>query len=154
MRSYTRQQLKQNAFAETTADTIHWAVAHRSKLVIAGIVLAVIVAIGVGSWGYISYRNQRVPSGTGRDHSEVHGADPHGRDARNSRFAEFCLCAGRAKVTNGEFSRIADKYSFTESGALARYFVGVVLFAIWATTQPRKSSLERSPTAGTKTSPA
>jgi predicted negative regulator of RcsB-dependent stress response len=37
----------------------------------------------------------------------------------------FASAQERAKVTNAEFSRIADKYSFTESGALARYFVGV-----------------------------
>ena len=35
MRSYTRHQLKENAFAETTAETISWAVEHRSKLIAA-----------------------------------------------------------------------------------------------------------------------
>ena len=125
MRSYTRQQLKQNAFAETTADTIHWAVAHRSKLVIAGIVLAVVVAIVVGSWGYISYRNQQgrqelaatIQKYTAPIRTEGTPATPDS--------LSFASAQERAKVTNGEFSRIADKYSFTESGALARYFVGV-----------------------------
>ena len=46
MRSYTRHQLKENAFAETTADTISWAVEHRSKLIAA----AVIVAIAMSVW--------------------------------------------------------------------------------------------------------
>ena len=48
MRSYTRQQLKQNAFAETTADTISWAVEHRSKLIAAAIVAVVVAASALG----------------------------------------------------------------------------------------------------------
>ena len=59
MRSYTRHQLKQDAFAETTADTITWAVENRSKLIAAGIVLAVVAAAAMGAWAFVNYRNQQ-----------------------------------------------------------------------------------------------
>jgi predicted negative regulator of RcsB-dependent stress response len=125
VRSYTRQQLKQNAFAETTADTITWAVAHRSKVIAAGIALAVVVAIVAGGWAYVSYRNQQ-----GRQELaaaiQKYSAPirPEGTPATPDVLS-FASAQERAKVTNAEFSRIAEKYSYTESGALARYFVGI-----------------------------
>src|SRR3974390_1148095 len=33
----------------------------------------------------------------------------------------------RAKAANAEFTRIADKYSFTRNGRMARYFAGITL---------------------------
>jgi len=35
--------------------------------------------------------------------------------------------ADRAKAANADFTRIADKYSFTRNGRLARYFAGITL---------------------------
>ena len=37
------------------------------------------------------------------------------------------VLAERAKAANADFSRIADKYSFTRNGRLARYFAGITL---------------------------
>ncbi len=125
MRSYTRQQLKQNAFAETTADTISWAVAHRSKVMAASIALAILVAVVAGGWAYVNYRDQQ-----GRQElsstMQKYGAPirPAGTPATPDVLS-FGSSQERAKVTNAEFARIADKYSFTESGALARYFEGL-----------------------------
>jgi hypothetical protein len=48
VRSYTRHQLKENAFAETTAETITWAVEHRSKLIAAATVVAIVAAAALG----------------------------------------------------------------------------------------------------------
>ncbi len=127
MRSYTRHQLKENAFAETTADTISWAVEHRAKLMAAAIVVAVVAAAALGVWAYIDYRNQQASD-------ELSGAlqkynapiRPAGEPA-SPEMLSYASSAERAKAANADFTRIADKYSFTRNGRLARYFSGITL---------------------------
>jgi tetratricopeptide (TPR) repeat protein len=127
VRSYTRHQLKQDAFAETTADTIHWAVEHRSKLVAAVIVLAVVAAAALGGWAYVNYRDQQASG-------ELAGAlQKYGAPIRQSDEPpipdQLSYSSGieRAKAANADFTRIANKYSFTRNGRIAHYFEGITL---------------------------
>ena len=127
MRSSTRHQLKQNAFAETTVETISWAKENEKQLTVAAVVLAVIVALAIGAYAYINYRNQQASQ-------ELSGAlqkynapiRPAGQPASP---LELSYTAGteRAKAANADFTRIADKYSFTRNGRIARYFEGITL---------------------------
>ena len=127
MRSYTRRQLKQNAFAETTVETISWAVEHRSKLIAVGIALAVVVASLVGGWAYITYRNQQASQELSAAILKYSAPiRPEGTPA-SPDTPSFASAQERAKVTNADFTRIANKYSFTQSGTLARYFEGMTL---------------------------
>lgn len=127
MRSYTRHQLKENTFATSTAETISWAVENRSKLVAAGIVLAVVLAVLLGGWAYVNYRDQQAASELATAIQKYNAPiRPPGTPA-TSDLLSFASAQERAKVTNAEFTRIADKYSFTQSGKMARYFAGVTL---------------------------
>lgn len=125
MRSYTRHQLKQDSFRTSTTETISWAVEHQSKLVAAGIVVAVIVAVFIGGWWYVNYRDQQAQSQLSAA-IEKYGAPvrPAGEPA-NPEMLSFASAQERAKTTNAEFTRLADKYSFTQSGRVARYFAGI-----------------------------
>ena len=127
MRNYTRHQLKQNAFAETTAETISWAVEHRSKLIAAAIVVALVAA---ARSGHLGVRELSQPAGqrrAGRGPAEVQRSHPSRRRARQSGSVELCVRRERAKAANADFTRIADKYSFTRNGRIARYFAGITL---------------------------
>jgi hypothetical protein len=127
VRSYTRHQLKENAFAETTAETITWAVEHRSKLIAAATVVAIVAAAALGIWAFVNYRNQQA-------NNELSGAllkynapiRPAGEPA-SPEVLSYASSAERAKAANADFTRIADKYSFTRNGRLARYFAGITL---------------------------
>jgi predicted negative regulator of RcsB-dependent stress response len=125
VRSYTRHQLKQNAFAETTVDTISWAVQHRSKLIAAAVALAVIAAALLGGWAYVNYRDQQagqqLAAAIMKYSSPIR---PEGTPATPD-VPSYGSVQERAKAAAGDFARIADKYSFTSSGTLARYFLGV-----------------------------
>lgn len=127
MRSYTRHQLKQDAFAETTADTIHWAVEHRSKLVAAAIVLAVVAAAALGAWAYVNYRNQQA-SGELAGALQKYSA-PIRQAGEPPIPDQLSYASGieRAKAANADFTRIANKYSFTRNGRIAHYFEGITL---------------------------
>ena len=125
MRSYTRHQLKQDAFAASTAETISWAVEHRSKLVAAGTVVVVILALVLGGWAYINYRDQQAREQLAQAIQKFNEpVRPAGTPA-SPDFPSYGSNEERGKATNAEFVRIADKYSYTQSSAVARYFAGI-----------------------------
>ena len=127
MRSTTRHQLKQNSFAETTVETISWAKDHNKQLTTAAIVVAIVVALGIGAYAFVNYRNQQASQ-------ELSGAlqkynapiRPAGEPASPVQLS-YASGAERAKAANADFTRIADKYSFTRNGRIARYFEGITL---------------------------
>ena len=63
MRAETRHQLKQDGFSKATfhaaEQTVHWTVEHQSKLIIAGIVVAVAALIGFGGWYYMNSQDEK-----------------------------------------------------------------------------------------------
>jgi predicted negative regulator of RcsB-dependent stress response len=125
VRSYTRHQLKQDSFRTSTTETISWAVEHQSKLIAAGIVLGVVVAAVLGGWWYVDYRNQQAKSQLSQAIEKFNAPiRPAGQPAVPGELS-FASAQERAKVTNAEFTPIANKYSFTESGRVARYFAGI-----------------------------
>ena len=127
MRSYTRHQLKQDSFRTSTTETISWAVEHQSKLIAAGIAVAVVVAAVLGGWWYVDYRDQQAQSQLAQAIEKFNAPIRPAGTPATSDMLSFASAQERAKVTNAEFTRIADKYSFTQSGRVARYFAGITL---------------------------
>jgi predicted negative regulator of RcsB-dependent stress response len=127
VRSYTRHQLKQDSFRTSTTETISWAVEHRSKVTFAVVAVGVILAVLIGGWAYVNYRDQQASS-------ELAGAiqkyntpiRPAGTPA-TPEMLSFGSIQERAKAANADFTHTADKYSFTQSGRVARYFAGITL---------------------------
>jgi tetratricopeptide (TPR) repeat protein len=127
VRSYTRHQLKQDSFRTQTTETISWAVENRSTLTAAVVAVVVVLALLLGGWAFINYRDQQA-------RSELAGAiqkynapiRPAGTPATPDMLS-YGSIQERAKAANGDFTHIADKYTFTQSGRVARYFEGVTL---------------------------
>jgi predicted negative regulator of RcsB-dependent stress response len=138
VRSYTRHQLKQDSFRTSTTETISWAVEHRSKVTAAVVAVGVILAVLIGGWAFVNYRDQQASS-------ELAGAiqkydapiRPAGTPA-TPEMLSFGSIQERAKVSNAEFTHIADKYSFTQSGRVARYFAGITLHEMGDNTAAEK----------------
>ena len=127
MRSSTRHQLKQDAFAEKTAESISWAVENRSKLIAASIAAVAAIVIVVGGWTYISFRNRQASQEIAAAITKYNAPVlPPGTPAPADTLS-FSSEQERAKAANGDFTRIANKYSITETGHLARYFEGLTL---------------------------
>jgi predicted negative regulator of RcsB-dependent stress response len=127
VRSYTRHQLKENAFAETTADTISWAVEHRSKLIAGLIVVALLAAAALGIWAYLNYRNQQANEELSSALQKYNAPLRPAGEPASPEILSYASSAERAKAANAEFSIVADKYRFTRNGRMARYFAGVTL---------------------------
>jgi tetratricopeptide (TPR) repeat protein len=127
VRSYTRHQLKQDSFRTSTTETISWAVEHRSKVTAVVVAIVVLFALVIGGWAFINYRDQQASS-------ELAGAmqkydapiRPAGTPATPDMLS-YGSSQERAKAANADFTRIADKYTFTQSSRVARYFEGITL---------------------------
>ena len=153
MRSYTRHQLKENAFAETTADTISWAVEHRSKLTAAAIVVAIVAAVALGGWAFVNYRNQQASQELADALLKYQAPIRPAGEPASPEALSYASGVERAKAANAEFTRIADKYSFTRNGRIARYFAGITLHD-WAITPAPRSNCSKSRAATTRRSAA
>ena len=125
MRSYTRHQLKQDSITTSTAETINWAVEHRSKLVAVGIVAAVILALLGGGWAYVNFRDQQASAELALAIQKYNEPIRPAGTPATPDVPSFASIQERDKTTNAEFDRIANKYSFTQSAQVARYFAGV-----------------------------
>jgi tetratricopeptide (TPR) repeat protein len=127
VRSYTRHQLKENAFAETTADTISWAVEHRSKLVAAAVIVAIAAAAALGIWAYVDYRNRQASDELAGALQKYNAPIRPAGEPPSPEILSYASSAERAKAANADFTRVAEKYSFTRNGRIARYFSGITL---------------------------
>ncbi len=124
MRSYTRRQLKQDQFTATAKETVSWAVEHRQKLVTGGIALAIVLAVGIAGWFYVQQQDEAAGIALGHALS-VYQAPITGAQPPQGETTSFATAADRAKAARAEFAKVADSYSSTRSGEIARYFEGL-----------------------------
>jgi predicted negative regulator of RcsB-dependent stress response len=125
VRSATRRQLKQNSFAETTAETISWARDNQSKLTVAAIAVVVVIAVVIGGWVFTNYRNQQASEELSSALQKYNAPIRPAGEPASPQVLSYATGADRAKAANADFARIADKYSYTRNGRIARYFEGI-----------------------------
>ncbi|MGA9978075.1 MAG: tetratricopeptide repeat protein [Candidatus Sulfotelmatobacter sp.] len=129
MRAETRHQLKQDAFSRVTIATAEktadWTVAHKSTVIVAGIVVAVLLGAVVGGWYYLSTQDEKA----GFDFAvavRTMNAQlrPAGTPAQPD-VPSFTSAKERADAAHKQFQAIADKYPHTRTADMAHYFLGV-----------------------------
>jgi predicted negative regulator of RcsB-dependent stress response len=127
MQGYTRRQLKEDRFAETAKDAADWASGHRRTVVWA---IAVIVLAAAAVGGYFAWQSRQteqanveltVAMRTFTAQLRPAGAPP----AAAGDDPGFSTSVDRAKAAAKQFQPIADKYSLTKAGKIARYMQGV-----------------------------
>jgi predicted negative regulator of RcsB-dependent stress response len=129
VRAETRHQLKQDKFSRATMGaaeaTVHWSVEHKSKLIIGGIIAAVVVAAGLGGWYYLNLQDQKASVELSQ---AVRVLDaplrPAGAPAQPG-FPSFTSSKERATEAHQKFQVVVDKYPHTRSSDVARYFLGL-----------------------------
>ena len=129
MRAETRHQLKEDRFSKATLhaaeQTVHWTVEHQSKLMIAGIVVAVVALIGFGGWYYINSQDEKASIELGAATRVLEQqVRPAGVPAQPG-FPSFASAQERATEARKQFQAIVDKYPHTRTADMARYFVGL-----------------------------
>ncbi|MGA2002736.1 MAG: tetratricopeptide repeat protein [Terriglobales bacterium] len=129
MRAETRHQLKQDRFSKTTFEaaekTLHWSQEHQSKLIAAAVAIVVIAAIAFGGWYYVNSQDEKASLDlAGAVRTLGTPLRPAGTPAQPD-FPSYESSEQRATAARKQFQTIADKYSETHTGKMARYFVGV-----------------------------
>ena len=129
MRAETRHQLKQDRFSKATFEaaekTVHWSQEHQSKLIAAVVAVVVIGAIAVGGWYYINSQDERASLDFATAVRTLETPlRPAGTPAQPG-VPTFESSTERATAARKQFQAIADNYSQTHTGKMARYFVGV-----------------------------
>ena len=125
MPGYTRHQLKEDKFADAAKGTFSWAVGHQKLVTVASTAVLLAAALGVGGWAFLQWREQKASfelGGALRTYQRPlrpAGAPP------NPDFPSFAFAAERAKTARAQFQAVADRYSYTPSGRMARYYVGL-----------------------------
>jgi TolA-binding protein len=122
--AYTRQQLKQDKFAETAKDTVSWAFGHQKSLATAAIVAVVAVVVLAGGWIYYNQRDQVASVEIGAA-LRIYGAPLRSPNAPKPDYTSFTSAQERAEAARKAFQQIEDKYPRTGAAEMARYFVGV-----------------------------
>ncbi len=129
MRGYTRHQLKEDKFAEAAKGTVTWAEHHQKLVTLASSVLLAVAALGIGGWAFLQWREQKASFDLGSALRTYQrplrpaGAPP------NPDFPSFASAAERAQAARKEFQAVAGHYSYTRSGRMARYYVGLTAMA-------------------------
>lgn len=126
MRAETRHQLKEDRFSQAAAETVHWTVEHKSKIVIATIVLVAAAVIGFGGWYYINSQDEKASVELGAavrildEPIRQEGVPPQ------PGFPSFASSQERATEARKKFQSIVDRYPRTRTADMARYFVGLM----------------------------
>jgi tetratricopeptide (TPR) repeat protein len=121
----TKQALKHDQFIDTTTHSVEWASENRRSLIVAGAaLLAVIVVIVAGVLIYNSRASQAsVAFGAAMQDYQTPLAAP-GQPVPPG-VKTYASVSDRAKAANSLFLAVADKYSMTPDGKVARYFAGL-----------------------------
>ena len=100
MRAETRRRLKEDRFSLATIGaaeaTVHWSEEHQTRLIVGGLILAVVLAIGFGGWYYL---NQQDLKASALLNQAVRTMDTQLRPAGTPAQAEFpSFASGNAVV--------------------------------------------------------
>ena len=125
MQGYTRRQLKEDKFAEKTKEAVQWTAGHQRLVVWA--VAAVVLGLG-GYFGYSTWESRQSEAANAALGSAMRTLNDQLRPAGTPPVEgeqSFASVADRAKAAGKQFKAVADQYSLTKPGKIARYMEGV-----------------------------
>ena len=125
MARISRKELKQDEVVLEVGKTVEFVQAHRDRLIVAGIVAAVLV---IGGWGGYTLYNTRAESaneGLGKALETYHAPVRPVSLSDSPNEVTFTTEKLRADAALRQFEPVAEKYSMMRAGKLARYYVGL-----------------------------
>ncbi len=105
--------------------TVHWSEEHKSKLIVGGLILAVVLGTGFGGWYYLNQQDQKASILLNQ---AVRTLDTQLRPAGTPAepdFPSFTSAKERTTEARKQFQAIVDQYSHTRTAEFARYFLGL-----------------------------
>jgi TolA-binding protein len=129
VRAQTRHQLKQDRFSQVTLDaaekTVDWSVAHQKNLTIAGIVVAIVVALGIGGWYYLQQQDVKASVEFSAAVRTLNTPVRPPNMPPQPDQPSFASSRERATAAHKQFQEIVSRYPFTHASDFAHYFLGL-----------------------------
>ena len=129
MRAQTRHSLKEDRFRGATIvaaeRTAHWTVEHRKTLIIGAISIAVLLAIVLGGWTYVSRQDEKASLELGQAVRTMETPLRPAGVPEQPGYPSFASAQDRAAAARKQFQLIVEQYSHTHTADMARYFLGV-----------------------------
>ena len=122
---YTRQQLKQDKFAASAAEAVHWTVAHRKTIISGATALAVLVAVGIGIFWYRDYRQAAAAQKFGDALVTYNAPVLPDAASQGTQMVSFTSVADRALAAKKQFYAISAEYGSARAGQWAHYFAAL-----------------------------
>jgi tetratricopeptide (TPR) repeat protein len=115
--------LKEDPFAQSAAETIGWAAAHRNALLGVALVAAVVALVAFGGWYYLDQQETKANLEFGaalRTLSAPVTATPAPGETET-----YLTAQARSQAAEKKFQAVADHYRYTKTGEMARYMIAV-----------------------------
>ena len=129
MRAQTRHNLKQDRFSQVTIDaaerTAHWSVEHKSKLVVAGVIVLVAAFAAAGGWYFLNQQDQKASLEMSQAVRTLNTPIRPPNMPAQPEAPSFASSAERATAAHKQFQAVVDNYPHTHSAEFARYFLGL-----------------------------
>jgi predicted negative regulator of RcsB-dependent stress response len=129
VRAETRHRLKEDKFSRATIGaaeaTVHWSEEHKSRLIVGGLILAVVLAAAFSTWYYLNQQDQKASMLLNQ---AVRTMDTQLRPAGTPAepdFPTFASARERTTEAHHQFQAIVDQYPHTRTAEFARYFLGL-----------------------------
>jgi predicted negative regulator of RcsB-dependent stress response len=117
-----RRELKHDKFVEQVGHSVEYAAEHKEQFLKYGAV-ALVVLLGLAGWYFYSNYQKGVRQQALREAMRLQGAQIGPQ--QNEFVASFTTQDDKDKAVDKAFNDIANKYSGSEEGIIARYFLGV-----------------------------
>jgi predicted negative regulator of RcsB-dependent stress response len=129
VRAETRHQLKQDRFSKATFEaagrTVDWSVEHKSKVIMAVVIAAVIAVAVVGGWYYINQQDQKASLEMSQAVRTLSTPLRSPGTPAQEGFPTFPSAQERATQAHKQFQSIVEHYPHTRSAEFAHYFLGL-----------------------------
>jgi tetratricopeptide (TPR) repeat protein len=129
VRAETRHQLKQDRFSQTTMDiaekSVDWSVEHKGKLTVVVVIVAALVALGVGGWYYIQQQDEKASVAFSTAVRTMNTPVRPPNMPAQPEQPSFASSTERATAAHKQFQEILDKYPMTHAADFAHYFLGL-----------------------------
>ncbi|MGH9503760.1 MAG: tetratricopeptide repeat protein [Terriglobales bacterium] len=105
--------------------TVHWSEEHKARLIVGGLILAVVLGTGFGGWYYLNQQDQKASI---QLNQAVRTLDTQLRPAGTPAepdFPSFTSARERTTEAHKQFQAIVDQYPHTRTAEFARYFLGL-----------------------------
>jgi len=125
-----------------TEHGISWVDKNRRSAIIAGVVVVLVILAAVGGFALYSHRSDQASAALGEAmHTYQTPIAMPGQQVPPG-MKTFTSVKERAQAANPQFIAVADKYSMTKDGVVARYFAGLT-YMEEGQNQPAEDSLKK-----------